>query len=319
MAFRPFFRPKPPDVEAMKREGDIRGLMKAFRHPDTGVQWRAAEALGSLGPDAIHQLIRGLRTRNRAVKLGIIGALGEIKDPQAVEPLLREFQNPSAEVRWETALALGEIGDTRAISPLVISLHDQDRFVRYGAALALGKLHWIPGSDEERALYFLGLQDWEGLATLGPPAIPALDLALKDREKTVRRRAVETLGKLRNEAAIPAIFRGLKDLDEDVRWQAVLAGPRCGINIMHLPRGLSLRPRLRKSPSIAAFLNCVLPGMGYFYLGRWWGILIFQIDITATLWLFAFAGEQPSYSILLPIYCILAVHGWFLAKRMPEI
>jgi hypothetical protein len=312
-------RPGIPDIEAMKGRRDIPGLISALRHPETDIQWRAAAALGSFGPDAIRELIGGLSTRNRAVKLGIIEALGEIRDPLAVEPLIRNLRDPSAEVRWEAALALGEIGDGRATGPLLPGLRDPDRYVRYGTALALRKLGWTPAKDEEAAYLHLGLQDWAGLAALGPPAVPALGLALKDREKTVRRKAVEVLGEIGDRAAIPALLRGLRDPDDEVRWQAVLAGPRCGIAPMYLPRGLSQRPRVRKNPVVAGFLNLVLPGQGYLYLGWWWGVLVFQVDITATLWLFATAGDQPTYGILLPLYVILAAHAWYLAGRMPEM
>jgi hypothetical protein len=249
----------------------------------------------------------------------IIEALGEIRDPQAVEPLIRNLRDRSVEVRWEAALALGEIGDERAIGPLLPGLRDHDRYVRYGTALALSKLGWKPENPGDQAYHLLGLQDWAGIAALGPSAIPALALALKDRERTVRRRAVEVLGEIGDKAAIPAIIRGLRDPDDEVRWHAVLAGPRCGIAPMYLPRGLSGRPRVRKNPAVAAFLNLILPGQGYLYLDRWWGILIFQIDVTATLWLFATAGDQPTYGLLLPLYVILAAHAWYLAGRMPEM
>ncbi|HVP25718.1 MAG TPA: HEAT repeat domain-containing protein, partial [Methanomicrobiales archaeon] len=267
-----FLRPAAPDIEGMKGRGDIPGLIAALRYPDTDVQWRAAAALGSLGPDAIHRLIAGLSTRHRSVKLGIIEALGEIRDLKAVEPLIRELRDPSVEIRWEAALALGEIGDSRATGPLLPGLRDRDRYVRYGTALALPKLGWTPAGPEEEGFRLLGLQDWAGLAALGAPAIPALTLALKDRERAVRRRAVEVLGEIGSEAAMPAILRALRDPDDGVRWQAVLAGPRCGIAPMYLPRGLAERPRERKNPLVAGFLNLVLPGMGYFYLGNWWGI-----------------------------------------------
>jgi hypothetical protein len=319
MNLHSLLRPRIPDIEAMKGRRDIPGLIAALRHPETDVQWRAAAALGSFGPDAIQELFGGLSTRNRAVKLGIIEALGEIRDPLAVEPLIRNLRDASAEVRWEAALALGEIGDGRATGPLLPGLRDPDRYVRYGTALALGKLGWTPANDEEKGYRLLGLQDWAGLAALGPPAVPALGLALRDRERTVRRRAVEILGEIGDRAAIPAILRGLRDPDDEVRWQAVLAGPRCGIAPMYLPRGLSQRPRARKNPVVAGFLNLVLPGQGYLYLGRWLGVLVFQVDITATLWLLATAGDQPTYGILLPIYVILAAHAWYLAGRMPEM
>jgi HEAT repeats/PBS lyase HEAT-like repeat len=319
MTLPAFLRPRTPDIEALKARGDIDGLIAALRHPDTGVQWRAAAALGSLGPDAIHRLIGGLSTRHRAVKLGIIEALGEIRDAQAVEPLIRELRDPSVEIRWEAALALGEIGDARATGPLLPGLRDRDRYVRYGTALALPKLGWTPANPEDEGFRLLGLQDWAGLTALGPPAVPALCLALRDRERTVRRKAVETLGGIGSRTAIPAILRGLRDPDDGVRWEAVLAGPRCGIAPMYLPRGLSQRPRERKNPLVAGFLNLVLPGQGYLYLGRWWGVLVFQVDVTVTLWLFATAGDQPTYGLLLPVYIILAAHAWYLAGKMPEM
>jgi len=313
------FRPKKPDIQALKSRRDIPGLIAALRYPDLGVQWEATAALGSLGPEAIEYLVRRLPTRNRAAKLGIIEALGEIRDPQAVEPLIRNLRDPSVEVRWETALALGEIGDKRAIDPLLPGLRDPDRYVRYGTALALSKLGWRPENPGDRAYHLLGLQDWGELLKLGPPAIPALCSALKDREKTVRVKAVEVLGEIGDKGAIPAIIHALRDRDDDVRWRAVLAGPKCGIAPMYLPRGLSRRPRVRKNPAVAAFLNLVLPGQGYIYLDRWWGILVFQVDITATLWLFATMGDQPTYGLLLPLYVILAAHAWYLAGRMPEM
>ena len=311
--------PKKPDIPALTAKRDIRGLVRALRHPELGVQWEATAALGSLGTAAIDELLRELPTRNRAVKLGIIEALGEIGDPRAVEPLIRFLRDPSVEVRWETALALGEIGDPRATAPLLAGLRDPDRYVRYGTALALRKIGWKPGDDGERAYELLGLQDWEGLLALGPAAIPALSAALRDREKSVRARAVEVLGEIGDPGAIPAIMRALRDGDDEVRWQAVLAGPKCGIAPMYLPRGLSQRPRVRKNPTVAAFLNFVLPGQGYLYLGKWWGVVVFQVDITATLWLFASLGDQFTYGLLLPIYIIISAHAWYLSRKLPEM
>jgi hypothetical protein len=315
---RQFLAPKKPDIPALSAGRDIRGLVRALRHPDLGVQWEATAALGALGPEAMDGLLGELPSRHREVKLGIIEALGEIGDPRAVDPLIRELRDPSVEVRWEAALALGEIGDARGMTPLLAGLRDPDRYVRYGTALALGKLGWEPGNGDERAHLLLGLQDWEGLLALGPPAIPALGDALRDREKSVRARAVEVLGEIGDPAAIPAIMQALRDGDDEVRWRAVLAGPKCGIAPMYLPRGLSQRPRVRKNPAVAAFLNFVLPGQGYLYLGKWWGVVVFQVDITATLWLFASLGDQFTYGLLLPIYIIISVHAWYLSRQLPE-
>ncbi|MDD1670617.1 MAG: HEAT repeat domain-containing protein [Methanomicrobiales archaeon] len=54
------FRPKKPDIQALKSRRDIPGLIAALRYPDLGVQWEATAALGSLGPEAIEYLVRRL-------------------------------------------------------------------------------------------------------------------------------------------------------------------------------------------------------------------------------------------------------------------
>ena len=90
------------------------------------------------------------------------------------------------------------------------------------------------------------------------------------------------------------------------------------IKMMHLPRGLSRRPQMTNNPLIAGFLNFMLPGLGYGYLGKWWGVMIFQIDITATVWLFKYGGETNTYSILFPIYLMLALHAYYITIKTPE-
>jgi hypothetical protein len=213
---------------------------------------------------------------------------------------------------------LGEIRDLRAIDPLRAALHDTDRYVRYGAAVALEKMGWSPKNAEEYAFLLAGKQDWKALSMLGTPAVQALSLAAKDLEKSVRVSAIRTLGRIGDEKAIPAIYGALRDPEDQVRWEAVMAAQKCGISAKFLPRGLSLRPRTRKSPLIAGFLNFILPGIGYFWLGKWWGVLIFQIDIYMTVWIYQTQGEIGALDVLLPLYIVLAIHAWYIARRMPE-
>ena len=87
---------------------------------------------------------------------------------------------------------------------------------------------------------------------------------------------------------------------------------------MFLPRGLSHRPRQKKNPLIAGLLNFLLPGLGYGYLGKWWGVMIFQIDITATVWLYKYSGEGNTYSVLFPLYLLLGLHAWYITTKLPE-
>jgi len=306
------------DITEMKDRRDYRGLIRALRSRDLEIQWKASTALAELGTEGMDHLLSGLHTRNKDTRLGIIEALGEIRDPRAIDPLISLLSDRNNEIRWEAALALGEIGDLRAIETLRAALHDADRYVRYGAAVALEKMGWSPKNAEEYAFLLAGKQDWKALSMLGTPAVRALSLAAKDLEKSVRVSAIRTLGRIGDEKAIPAIYGALRDPEDQVRWEAVMAAQKCGISAKFLPRGLSLRPRTRKSPLIAGFLNFVLPGIGYFWLGKWWGVLIFQIDIYMTVWIYQTQGEIAALDVLLPLYLILAIHAWYIARRMPE-
>jgi hypothetical protein len=162
------------------------------------------------------------------------------------------------------------------------------------------------------------MQDWDRLRSLESAALPALLNLLRDTDRDVRINAVRLLGDVGDRSAGPALIRSLGDADRLVRWEAALASPKCGVPPMYLPRGLCQRPRIQKNPLIAGFLNFMLPGLGYGYLGKWWGIMIFQIDITITVWLFKAEGESNTYILLFPLYLLLAVHAWYLAKNMPE-
>ena len=309
---------KKPDIEGLAARKDIAGLVKALQYNDVDVQSQIAKVLGSLGTEAMDELILALKKKDKRIRLGIIEALTLIKDPRAVPALITTLNDESSEVRWEAAIALGEIGDSRAIEPLVPALKDHDKYVRYGAAFALAKIDWKPADDIQKAYYFAGMQEWKAVKLIGKSAVPALSHILNDRDSNVRQKVIGIFGEIGDPDATPALIRSLGDENTEVRWKAVLSSPRCRIKMMHLPRGLSRRPKMTKNPLVAGFLNFMLPGLGYGYLGIWYGVMIFQIDITATVWLFKYGGETNTYSILFPIYLLLALHAYYITKKMPE-
>jgi len=309
---------KNADIEKLTAAIDIAGLIKALHSDDIHTQSEAAKALGSLGPAAMDVLIRDLKKKDKDHHLVIIKALSEIRDPTPVPVLIGMLNDENSEVRWGAAIALGEIGDNRAIEPLITSLRDYDKYVRYGAAVSLQMLGWKPPTDEEKAFFLVGMQDWQAVGVLRDSAIPALTTILHDRHNMVRIKAIEILGGLGSTRAIPVLMQSLADEDSDVRWAAVLASEKSGIHLMHRPRGISLRPSLKKNPLIAGFLNFMLPGLGYAYLAKWWGIMIFEIDIFATVWALKYWGDEFTYEALLPIYFLLAVHAYYITVKMPE-
>jgi len=302
----------------MTKTGDIHGLIKALQSNDADIRTRAAQSLGSLGQASIDPLIRTIRTKNKTLKLGVISALAGTKDPRSGIPLIAALSDESSEVRWQTAIALSEIGGDAVISALYNALKDEDKYVRFGAAISLAKLGWKPKDPTERAYYFAGMQEWLAVKNIGKPAVHALTGLLKDPDRTVRIKAIEILGSIGDSEAVPALMQSLQDSDQEVRWSTVLAASKCGVSHMHLPRGISKRPLNTKNPWIAGFLNFLLPGTGYAYLGKWWGALIFSFDELVTLWIFKMEGDNNTFALIFPVYLILGIHAWYMASKIPE-
>ena len=66
MAFLGFFASRLPDVEALKAEQDIKGLIRLLDHRDVDIQWQSADALGSLGTIAMLPLITALQPQENS-------------------------------------------------------------------------------------------------------------------------------------------------------------------------------------------------------------------------------------------------------------
>ena len=308
------------DIEYLVKKRDIKALIRLLKDHDEQVQWKTAAALGKLGKDAVPDLIPALHHKNLDVRLGVIEALGDIKDSAAIPPLIARLQEEeSEEVRWAIALTLGEIANQAAIPVLVNTLQDQDAYVRYGAARSLQRLGWIPRDTVEKTWFLIGMQKWEEIQDLGEDAVDPLVQILSYPNSRIRLEAVEVLGELRSPKATLACDRALIDPAEEVRWRAILSFPHCGLPLSHLVRGLNKRPRTANNPLIAAFLNFLFLGMGYNYLGKWWGFLLFQLNVTFIVVLSLLIGPTVPYLFSYAYSALFSIHAWIIAKNMPDL
>ena len=167
-------------VENLQQARDIRGLIRLLDHGNTDLQWRAADALGTLGEPACDPLIKILGFPRVNVRIGAIEALGSIKCARSLDPLILKLKSdPDSEVRWVAALALGEIGDFRAVPALEGALTDRDRYVRYGAVTSLEVLNWKPGDDTKRICALIAPAGLEGNPAIWPGSCrsPCQDLS----------------------------------------------------------------------------------------------------------------------------------------------
>ena len=304
------------DIEAMKNKRDIHGLIRLLDHRKNDVQWRAADALGTLGEAACEPLLRPLTYPMTHVRIGAVEALGAIKSQRSVEPLIHTLMNDTSnEVRWVTTLALGEIGDKRAIPALLVSIKDKDRYVRYGCVKALEQIGWSAETDQDKVYCAIALEDWDTMIKMGKPAIGPLIDMLRDEHPAIRVRIIEILGSIGDAEARNSCELVLRDPDEHVRWSGVLSSRRCGVPLSHLPLELAHRVRTGKSIMGATILNFFFLGVGYDYLGKWWGLLVLEIYMLLFFIGQLLFGIMVTVSIMIPFNTLLAAQTYFMAKR----
>jgi HEAT repeat protein len=196
----------------MKDAHDIRGLVRLLNHSDPDIQYHALEALGVIGDaSAVEHLITVLKHDEMSgVRWKAAEALATIGAP-SVGPLIGALEHPDGDVRWKAAIALGEIGDQRAIEPLIRQLSDTDRFVKSRVAHALGMI----GAPAVHPLIRTlregdGNLRWGAAIALGrikdPLAVEPLIRALADKYENVRAEAAASLAAIGKPAIAPLIW-----------------------------------------------------------------------------------------------------------------
>jgi HEAT repeat protein len=134
-----------PNVEKMRAENDVKGLIKALgKGDDIRDEIRIAgvveDALEDIGHRTTAPFIKALRDGDAGVRGGAAWILGNIKDANTVEPLIEALKDKDKDVRWLALAALGDIGDERAIDPINMVPIDDDEFLKEMVADALEKI-----------------------------------------------------------------------------------------------------------------------------------------------------------------------------------
>lgn len=140
----------PPDIQNLKGNRDIPGLIKALRYPfKSAVRAQAAQALGELGdPRAIPALVEALKDEREEVAKVAAQALAAYGEP-AIDPLIGLVMqkkwdgtgwNYRSQAVWLACETLGQIGDPRAIQTLMIASKDSNTLVAAAAEKALQHL-----------------------------------------------------------------------------------------------------------------------------------------------------------------------------------
>ncbi|MEN6512938.1 HEAT repeat domain-containing protein [Methanoculleus sp.] len=213
------------NIDILRAEEDVDGLVEALRSVDGLTRQRAALALGDSGEArATGPLIRALGDPLTAVREAAADSLALLGNP-AVGPLVELIEHPEASENYEesevaegtttvtgsggrawevetrrdlrrvyAAAILGEIADPAAVEPLIRVLHDASDDLRCQASGALAKF--------------------------GREAIGPLEKALADPDPAVRIVAAGVLGDTGEAAAVEPLIGALRDENGDVRGAA---------------------------------------------------------------------------------------------------
>ena len=181
-AYRAIAGGPPPEqlvVKAAAAAGlSVDSLLAALRDKDTFARWRAAVALGEIGPGA----------------------------SEATSALVDSLDDEDANVRSAAAVALGKIGPAAqaAARALTAALtDDEDQVFRAHVARALGRMgpgarEAVPGLIGALCEEDVSVRDEiaEALVAIGPAAVPSLMEALQDDDPRVRYEAASALTRL---------------------------------------------------------------------------------------------------------------------------
>jgi HEAT repeat protein len=309
-----------PDIEKLKTGGDVPALINLMGHADPEIRCQAVDALKCFGDPAALPLISALNSPKGLVRLGATEALAAIKYTGAPGALANLFHHEkNIEIRWACILALGELGSPDSIPSLIVLLRDENKYLRYGAACSLDKLGWHPSSKTEEIYYFIARHDWDAVRKTGNSAILPLSIIFRETDVSTRSNIISLLGEMGDSEAHKTCQAGLKDRNSAVRWTAVLASMNCGIKSIHLPPLVADRERSGPNPAAAALLNFLFLGIGYNYIGKWWGFPVFMTYMSLLVLAQLYFGPFLPYLVAYPVTAVLGLHTYYITERMPDL
>lgn len=200
----------PPDVEKLKANGDISGLIHALEYAPDGSK--------------CHSDLRREAAR----------ALGETGDARAIRPLVNTIMNDfEKEVRFAAAKALCEIKDEQVITTLIGMIKDvqgyDNNVVRSIIESGLEKFGYQAVEPLITTIKTSSIEDVrkDSIIILGgindTRAVEPIIAALSDGNNDIRRTSASALGKLMDLRAVEPLIASLGDNNEYVRSESAKA------------------------------------------------------------------------------------------------
>ncbi len=175
------------------------------------------------GPKAVPALTRAIAHKDPTTRRSAAEALGGLREAAAVDGVKTAVADPDKTVRDAAVAALAGIGTTEAASALVDGLGRADRSLQAAIESALTSFDWTPVGSAARVVHAALHGRFDEAASHGASAVEPLVALLANREPSMRRGALEALGRLADSRTAPAIGAALRDSDAAVRHAAANA------------------------------------------------------------------------------------------------
>ena len=219
-------------IEVLKKIGAPLQSAVAAKMGDAALRVPCGEVLAIIGPSSIPLVTPWLspdklKDSDTLSKLALIEALGRYKSPDAAIPIIRFENDADPNVRRAVVTALSNIADPAGAAVLIRSAmsQDSDASARAAAAGALGTIATPEACAALSSLLgdndtFVANAAAAGLLRAGDRAQSRIQVAARDADPAVRRRAAEASGGLTSPGAASTLAN---DPDPTVRRTAVAA------------------------------------------------------------------------------------------------
>ena len=148
--------------------------------------------------------------------------------------------------------------------------------------------------------------------------VPLIDI-FKDPLPATRKKIVGLLGERTGEGVRRTCEAALTDGDPGVRWTAVESCKQLGMPMNRISLFLAKRPRGTHSALGAAILNLFFFGLGYHYLGKWWGFSVFMTYTSVMTLVQLYTMIPFPFIYVYPFSAVFAIHTYYTVSRIPDM
>jgi HEAT repeat protein len=172
------------------------------------------------GREAVPALSRALAHKDPTTRRCAADALGSLRESAAVDAVKAALADPDKTVRDAAVHALAGIATSEAASALVAGLERGDRDLQAAIGAALKSFDWTPVDDSGRVVHAALHGRFNEATAHGAAASVPLVAMLADRDPSMRRGALEALGRLAEPQTAQAIGASFRDPEPSVRLAA---------------------------------------------------------------------------------------------------